>query len=632
MYCGTGHQLTHSYYLGYQPAWKRLPSAPKISPSANSKRSFQFLQAQLDTCLQEHKECKQNSTFLPTRVLDLGSSATAQNVRVFEPPSGTPGKYIALSYCWGDGGGLKANRANISNLLRAVDEDELPATILDAIELTKHLGVQYLWVDALCIVQDDAQDWVHESAQMSTVYAQAFLTISASSVASSRFSFLHQSRRNSEALFQLQENATSDQHQGNAADDSATILAVRRTPYSGFHQHYGRGIVDPSMCRAWTLQEYTLSTRVMSFSTDEMQWTCRTLRACECGNPEKLEYPRMEDLERSLNMKKHEDLSEDTNEGHRDRISTCLEFWGKVVEAYSRRDLSWMKDKLPALSGVAHAFSRILNKENLAATRDSPPVRYLAGLWDTDIHRQLCWRAGDSSEDGNAEQYRAPTWSWASFEGRVYTDLPNMNDFIPQAEILESVCVLANSNDPFGQVVREGTYLRVRSKVLETQMRITKRGPTWAEEFHTVYGYIQLDCCLEDIPLNTPIWGQHSAGRKVQRRRGEIAPTIDDIKQRASRGSSPGSDTGSDAEWERGRWPRPRNWETSNLGEQFTIWLLYMGDTTRYGEKCHDTLVLCRPAGDQEVYERIGHLSFAYNHSTWTEQVSKQEKSIATII
>lgn len=462
---------------------------------------------------------------------------------------------------------------------------------------------------------------------MSTVYARAFLTISASSVDSSRFSFLHQSRRNTEALFPLQEDDTKGQHQDSAADGSAIMLGVRRIPSSGFHQHPYRGIVDPNMCRAWTLQEYMLSTRVVSFSTDELQWTCRTLRACECGNPQDFCLPRMEELQRRLRKKKHEELREGTNQGCFDRMSFCLNFWNEVVEAYCHRDLSWMRDKLPALSGVAHEFSRILDKEELAATENIPPLRYLAGLWDTRMHRQLCWTSGPSRHNYPVEEYRAPTWSWASVEGEVHMSSAFMHDFVPQAEILESMCVLANSNDPFGQVVREGTYLRVRAIVLETQMRIISE----FGQGETAYGHVYLDCDLEDIPPNTLIWGQHSPGRTAQRRRGPMAIIGDNMEQSASRASSSGSDTGSDPETEPERWHNRERCVESNLGKQLTVWLLHMGDRKDFGETRQELLVLGRPAGDQEVYERIG-ISVTLEGSTWTEDVSGQAKSIVTIV
>ncbi|KAG6356958.1 hypothetical protein INS49_014833 [Diaporthe citri] len=616
---------------GYSPAWKGLPPAPEISQSANSQRSFQFLQVQLDTCSREHGECNQDSPHLPTRVLDLGNSATVPHVKIFEPPSGTPGKSIALSYCWGDGDGLTAIRSNLSKLLRAIDEDDLPATIRDAIGLARYLRVQYLWVDALCIIQDDTQDWAHESAQMSTVYAQAFLAISASSVDSSRLSFLRHNRPNSDDLFRLQEKAASDQHHDTASHDLVNTLAVRRTPSSGFHQNPEKEILDPSMCRAWTLQEYMLSTRVVSFSTDEVQWTCRTLRACECGNPEKLDPPHTHELQRSLEAKSHGEVGADTDEGRLDRMSTCLDFWVRVVEGYSRRNLSYMRDKLPALSGIACEFVQILNKEGLTARGGMPPSRYLAGLWDTRMHRQLCWQLSKYYDKGFVQEYRAPTWSWASVEGEVAMNHSNVNDFIPQAEILESVCALANPDNPFGQVVRKGTYLRVRATVLREDVCMFSQSPR-AGMYQSGHGQIVIDCDVEGIPPNTPIWGQHGTGRSLQRRRGPTATARDNMGQSAPGGLSPGSNIGSGSESEpEGRCgPWMDEWEESNSGGDFTVWLLHMADSKRDGEMKPELLVLCRSAGYEEVSERIGYLE-AVDGASWAEDVSGQEKSIVTI-
>ncbi|KAK9782648.1 putative Heterokaryon incompatibility domain-containing protein [Seiridium cardinale] len=239
----------------------------------------------------------------------------------------------------------------MSQLLQATIEEELPATIRDVIELTRHLGVRYLWVDALCIVQDDTQDWIHESAQMATVYAHAFLTISASSVANSRHSFLHQSRSNGEVLLQLPKSATSDRRHDGNVDGVSTgfdMLAMQKTPTSGIHQAPHRLMVDPVMCHACAPQEYALSTPVVSFSRDELQWTCRMLRACECGNPEGLDYPRIENLRKRLKAIQGEHkvrLENDTKSGGIRSKFACLEFWYNIVETYCRRELSWARDK-----------------------------------------------------------------------------------------------------------------------------------------------------------------------------------------------------------------------------------------------------------------------------------------------
>ncbi|RYP02832.1 hypothetical protein DL765_010677 [Monosporascus sp. GIB2] len=619
--------------IGYAPVWGRLPPGPVISPSANSTRSFNFLQAQLDTCAREHENCSRESPLLPTRVLDLGiSSAAVRSVKLTEPHPGTPGKYIALSYCWGNGNRLRTTRSNISELLQAVDEEELPATVRDAIEVARYLGVRYLWVDALCIIQDDTQDWIHESARMAAVYGRAFLTISASSVASSRLSFLHASRDNGEVLLQLEKSATSGRPRDCNDSDGATrsgVLAVRKTVCSGFHQTPYRGIVDPSMCRAWMLQEYLLSPRVVSFSTDEVQWICRTLRACECGNPEELDTPRMEELQQGIKRMQ----SKDTNPGDFEMMLYCSEFWARVVEAYCRRELSQVRDKLPALSGVAREYARTLDEIRLAATATTAatrwPPRYLAGLWEADFHRELCWTSGDNSQDSAAGDYCGPTWSWASIAGEVTPHIRRRGpEFVPRAEILEAACTLLNPDDPFGQVVREGTHLRVRGAVLEAKMQLTQRSPSYLVEYQTAYGHVFLDCKVEAVLLDNPatIWEQQETAaaaaaetenaeapdllgpvKTVRRRRGWSAVTRENMGHIVTSGESEsGSDAGSENEmWE--RWESGWEWEQSNVGKQFTVWLLHLADGKWGIIQSPEVLVLGRPVGEaQEVYERIG--------------------------
>ncbi|RYP32856.1 hypothetical protein DL768_011122 [Monosporascus sp. mg162] len=593
---------------GYTPVWGRLPPGPEISPSGNSKRAFNFLRAQLDTCAREHENCSQESPLLPTRVLDLSvSSAAVQSVKLTEPHPGTPGEYIALSYCWGDGNRLRTTKSNISELLQAVDEEELPATIRDAIEVARYLRVRYLWVDTLCIIQDDTQDWIHESAQMAAVYGNAFLTISASSVASSRLSFLHASRDNGEVLFQLDRNATGGRRRDCNGSDGATgsgVLAVRKTMCSGFHQNPHKAIVDPGMCRAWMLQEYFLSPRVVSFSTDEVQWVCRTLRACECGNPEELDIPRIEELQQKIkrvqgyNMKK----------GDLEMMPYCSEFWAKVVEAYCRRELSWARDRLPAFSGVAREYARTLSEIRLAttattaATRGS--LRYIAGLWEAGFLGELCWTK-ESSQDSAPGDYCAPSWSWASVAGEVFLcDRRRYSEFVPRAEILEAACALVNPDDPFGQVVREGTHLRIRGAVLEAKMQLTRKSPKGAVEYQTAYGTVFLDCKVETVVIDKPatICERHQAAapaaaaktdkaeapdilgpvKTIRRLRGWSAVTTEKVEHSITSGESDsGSDAGSDAgsgnkSWE--RWESESEWEESNLGKEFTVWLLHLAD------------------------------------------------------
>lgn len=607
---------------------------------------------------------------LPTRVLDVGSLEAKKYVRVVQPTPGTPGKYIALSYCWGDGNGLQANQSNLAELLEGIDEDELPASIQDAVELTRCLGVQYLWVDALCIVQDDTKDWVHESARMSDVYAQALLTISASSVSSSRYSFLHQSRGNKEVLFHWRSPETSKSVDitGNSTDDPATpggILAVRKATLSGFHQDHYDDIIDPTMTRAWTLQEHTLSARLICFSTDELQWTCRTLRACECGNPEGLESPRLEQLRQDLRMAETRETSESAENLEKRELdwpSEFFHFWARVVEAYCRRALTCGRDKLPALSGIAHEFSKTFAEARSTVMTGTPQPRYLAGLWSFEFHLMLLWWShNDVIHDGSFAKYRAPTWSWASVDGTVnMRTYPTLRPPVLQAEVLDAGCALANSDDPFGQVVQDGTYLRLRALVIETQLWFYRPRPGWGVENMTPYGRVAVDCFVEDVPVDGVVWGESSAAaaaaaatsgpvnddeavmsdpvqaRTLQRLRPKSERSLHAAhKKKMTLVSGSESDSESNDESDSGRYSR-HTWEESNLGRKFTVWLLHVADYAfdgPYHRQPEQFLVLGRPEGDEQVYERLGYMNIDFpSRDKWVHDVSGRAKSIVTIV
>lgn len=127
---------------------------------------------------------------IPTRVIDVRSSTS------IEPPflkitNSLPGQYIALSYVWGiNGHEVLLTHDTITDLQKAIDPAELSKTFADAIQLTQNLGIQYLWTDALYIMQGDPIDWEIESKKMADIFGNAYLTIVAGSAVSARNGFL----------------------------------------------------------------------------------------------------------------------------------------------------------------------------------------------------------------------------------------------------------------------------------------------------------------------------------------------------------------------------------------------------------------------------------------------------------
>lgn len=140
----------------------------------------------------EHTECllPTHKNQLPTRVLDI----TRIQPRLFVI-NGQTGSYAALSYCWGTEGNLITRRDDLESSRAQIPSVNIPATIKDVIQVAKSLGFQYLWVDALCIIQDDPKDWEIESGRMAQVYGNADLVIAASSAKNSQQGFLTQTRR-----------------------------------------------------------------------------------------------------------------------------------------------------------------------------------------------------------------------------------------------------------------------------------------------------------------------------------------------------------------------------------------------------------------------------------------------------
>ena len=84
---------------------------------------------------------------------------------------------MTLSHCWGQTASLVLRKDNFRKFMADISISELPIMYADAIQVTRELGIQYIWVDSLCIIQDSKEDWRHESAQMHQVYSNSYCTI-----------------------------------------------------------------------------------------------------------------------------------------------------------------------------------------------------------------------------------------------------------------------------------------------------------------------------------------------------------------------------------------------------------------------------------------------------------------------
>ena len=158
-----------------------------VDDSSSSLSVFELARSWIETCREKHVACnrRRDTDCLPTRLIDIGpatfkGSITSRLIHTsgLEDKGGT--KYLALSHCWGTASGgqvPKTTKASLADRLAGIDWDELSKTFHDALEITRGLCMQYIWIDSLCIIQDDEADFQIECAKMGQVYSNAVCTI-----------------------------------------------------------------------------------------------------------------------------------------------------------------------------------------------------------------------------------------------------------------------------------------------------------------------------------------------------------------------------------------------------------------------------------------------------------------------
>jgi hypothetical protein len=275
--------------------------------SSDSDTAYSRLEAWIKECSSNHPYCGTPplNPELPSRVIDV--FAYDRSVNLFESKGGR-GRYIALSHCWGTSSRLMATRETIEDLKEGIAISFLPKTFQDAMKITKRLGVRYLWIDCLCIIQDDALDWERESTRMAKVYRNAYLTISASACTDS-YSGCFPKRKNDSYVspptlslgYKIPREATGPnsytidyKHTAQAGIKNRIHLFEEWLPGSSFYapqpiyigtfgKRFDPIAKEPLSSRGWTLQERLLSPRIVHYATDQMYFECEFQLVSEDG-------------------------------------------------------------------------------------------------------------------------------------------------------------------------------------------------------------------------------------------------------------------------------------------------------------------------------------------------------------
>jgi hypothetical protein len=209
----------------------------------------------LTSCLEKHPICKPPApTPLPTRVIDVGDSDAKARLYVTK---GENARYAALSHCWGSRVPVSTTAATLEDRLKSIQFDASSKTFAEAVNVTRRLGIPYLWIDSLCIIQKNEDDWATEAGRMSEVFQNATVTLSADAA-----------RDASEGLFA--DNAQRQQmHQvgqikcTGPAGQPATVHVRLRTNHPSDADRASHASVTCKntklSSRAWVLQERLLS-------------------------------------------------------------------------------------------------------------------------------------------------------------------------------------------------------------------------------------------------------------------------------------------------------------------------------------------------------------------------------------
>lgn len=365
---------------------------------------------------------------MPARLVDIGPT----NPRLVETHQHHL-KYTALSYCWGVPSEMNAHLktliSNYESHSNGMSVNTMPETLRDAVRVTRLLGIKYLWIDAICIIQDSRSDWEQEAVHMGQIYRGAEVTIVAAAATTSNEGFLERPSDRMSARIPYGPST-------NGLPEGFFELWERVLP------HMDDEITVRESCwnsRAWTFQEQHLSTRALYFGTHVTHFQCQRLVSAENSATTSSFWPApwaaelgVQDPARIAPGQQQPVLIHDA--------------WFDMVEDYSARGLTVPSDKLPALSSLADTVKEALWA---AGCKD----QYCAGIWREDIVRGLLWKGKydmfDPTRLSRATVYRAPTWSWAAFDGQVHWPA-RWRTIQPECEVVGVDVAMAN---PTGQVL-----------------------------------------------------------------------------------------------------------------------------------------------------------------------------------
>lgn len=248
--------------------------------STGSDYTTRFVKSCLERCKSYHTKCQSGSKeapWYPTRLVEIMDSGRARVIETSETmPNGT---YTTLSHCWGESRMFTATINNIESLKRQIPLLDLPQTFRDALQFSNSIGISYIWIDSICIIQDSMKDWEFESRTMLRVYQHAECNLAAAV-----------SEDSHGGLFSQRDHALLPsgwfESENNITELKGLHCAIPQTGHADLWDNYvSRSMywkdefekeigLSRLLGRGWIYQERAASNRIVAFGRDQVFWDC----------------------------------------------------------------------------------------------------------------------------------------------------------------------------------------------------------------------------------------------------------------------------------------------------------------------------------------------------------------------
>ena len=424
----------------YMRQWEDQDN-PSRTNSTASQVTLELARSWLSACQSEHADCSRQGFFPvgePKRLLVLSGSPEVPIVRLEQSPgsstafqhsvSGTSDnlmkrEYLTLSHCWGKTLHLTLNTTNHRKFLQDVPFGDLPQTFKDAVSITLRLGYNALWIDALCIIQDDKDDVAEEIPRMGTIYGNSTCTIAALSSRGSDGGCLAHRIPLARIPCQLW---TKSSHFFSLQSARMGAVLEQLDPDSAMGSRYAPQLHT----RGWVVQERALSPRTLYFGKTGIHWECGSMTMFESPLKEfeedmragrgkglksfksgRLKHGISKILRDSKDARSIGDLQQEYN--RRYEIGTWHDQWWHLVAIYTSCSLTHISDRWPGINGIAAIL------ENVAG------ASLVAGLWRSHIDRDILWYPagrGQNRQPRRRLDNSFPSWSWLSVDSCVSID------------------------------------------------------------------------------------------------------------------------------------------------------------------------------------------------------------------